>query len=132
MDKTSKPITNSNSEALLLINSLVGTLAKLANEAKLMRGDMRYCLDRKVLVGSIDKENKFVTDYETWGGDVSNNGIALFVSQGLESGRVYVAQMHIAIGTPIFATILICRSQRLAEGLYRVGATFIFDDHAKP
>lgn len=128
-EQVATKITNTNSESLLLVNSLIGELATAFKEAALMRVDQRYALDRKVLIGKRRGQNQFLLEYEAWGGDISNNGLALFTTRPFPQDSISRIILRSSAEEPMFATIQIRRCQKLTEHIYRIGATFVFEDN---
>ena len=125
-------MTNSHSESLLLINSLVGQLSQNAKEISQMRTDLRYELNTKVLIGSKDGDNQFVCDYESWGIDISNNGIGLLVTKSQSIGKMYYMAMRPADEDYMFALVKVRTCDKLTCDIYKIGAIFVWEDHVSP
>lgn len=121
-------ITNTNSQSLLLINQVVNELVTTAEAAELMRVDKRYPLESKVLIGTKNEDGQFVAEYEVWGVDLSNNGISFLTIRPLEAQKNFYLVMRPTRSTLIFAAVLIRRCDALTKDIYRVGATFVFED----
>lgn len=124
----SAKFTNTNSQSLLLINQVVTELATTAETAELMRVDKRYPLECKLLIGKKNEEGQFVAAYEAWGSDLSNNGISFLTTMPLEIQQHFNVVMRPTTSTLIFATMTIRRCDALTKDIYRVGATFVFED----
>ncbi len=125
---TAVKITNKNAEAMLMINALVGDLAKTAKQNKQSRSDDRYPLETKVILGKREGPDQFVPLYESWGEDISNQGVGLLMTKPLEKSRRLYIVLRIPKQGKLFAHILVRRCDKLTADMYRIGATFEFED----
>lgn len=126
------PITNPDSEALLLINNVITGLAEAAKEAAKQRTEERYALQTKVFLGSKEGADQFKPTSEVWGEDLSNTGIGLISTRPFEKNQKCYLMMKPAKSPPIFARIHIRRCYAITSSIYRIGATFIYDDPKTP
>ena len=121
-------ITNKNSDALLLVNNVIGKLAAEVRENSLKRVDQRYPLHTKIIMGTRQAGDLFRPQYEAWGVDISNTGFGLIVGKEFLSGKKHSVVMRVKGQGTIFTEILIRRCQKLITGIYMLGTTFVFDD----
>jgi len=112
VENAKSKFTNSNSDSLLLINSLVGFLDQEAKEASLMRCDRRYDLNTKVVIGFKEGQDQFVVDSEAWGSDISNNGVGLLTTKSFTIGKmIYITMSPVQIDK-VFALVTVRRCKK--------------------
>ncbi len=129
MTQAKAKITNTNQEAMLLIHAYVGRLASTVKEARRGRVDQRYSIGAAVLIGLQGDDGQFEPAYEVWGDTISNTGIGLLTTRSFEKGQQFYVMMRPSSGTKLFVIVRVRRCQRLTEGIYKVGGTFVYDDN---
>jgi len=113
---------------LLAVNTLLAELAQREQDVPLCRTDKRYQFDTLIALGPGDPEDTSCGIFDAWGMDISNKGIGFITQKKISPPERYRIMMPLPGDKKLFVLVQIARRVKLYGDLYKVGATFIYDD----
>ena len=111
-----------------VIQRLVDGLARKSKQLEDQRSIPRYPLNVRVTLSHQIKRSEQTHIYASWATEISHEGISLLTSVELFPEKPIFINFDPAIGHPCYLKILVTHCDKLVEGIYRSGGTFVLDD----